>query len=290
MPRSLILPPLMRSLGWLLVSMLSLQGGSGAAKELIGSSGVWNAAALRTSLAFLVLLLFFRVSVWRIWREHAVLVVPYGLLLGLMNLTFYASLQFLPLGMAVTLEFVGPLGLSLWLSRKPSHLAWVLLAGMGVWLMLPLGQAGGNWLGVGLALLAGLWWALYIVTGATVAAHLSSEEGITAGMGIAAVVCGIGWLLASMNGATGHLTGQALGLGLMVAIFSSALPYALELRALGSVPPQLFGIFMSLEPAIAALIGLIFLGEAMSLRGWLAIALVVLASTGVSRDTQTEKS
>ncbi|WP_194165192.1 EamA family transporter [Deinococcus terrestris] len=265
----------------LLVAMLSIQGGAAFAKSLFPTLGAAGTTGLRVTLAAAILGLVFRPRLrelpWAAWRA----ILPYGAALGLMNLTFYLSLTRLPLGLAVTLEFVGPLVLSLVLSRRVQDLGWVALAALGILLIAPRGGVGEGLdpIGVALALTAGAFWALYILAGGAVGRRVPGVTGVVAGMTVAAAVTlpfGI------VQAGTGLLAPSALLAGLAVAVLSSALPYSLEMAALRAIPARVFGVLMSLEPAIAALSGLLFLGERLTLGQWLAMGCVIAASVGIT--------
>ncbi|MFC0616722.1 EamA family transporter [Deinococcus budaensis] len=265
----------------LLLSMLSIQGGAAFAKTLFPALGAAGTTALRVTLAAALLSLIFRPRLRELspgaWRA----VVPYGVALGLMNLTFYLSLTRLPLGLAVTLEFVGPLVLALVLSRRLTDLLWVALAGLGIVLIAPHGGGEGSLdlPGAGLALTAGAFWALYILAGGAVGRRVPGVTGVVAGMLVAAAVT-LPFGIAQAG--PGLLAPAALLAGLAVAVLSSALPYTLEMAALRALPARVFGVLMSLEPAIAALSGLLLLGERLSLGQWLALLCVIAASVGIS--------
>lgn len=265
----------------LLLSMLSIQGGAAFAKTLFPTLGAAGTTALRVTLAAAILSLVFRPNLRILtpaaWRA----VLPYGAALGLMNLSFYLSLTRLPLGLAVTLEFVGPLVLSLVLSRRMQDLLWVALAALGIVLIAPHGGGEGHLdlLGAALALTAGAFWALYILAGGKLGRRVPGVTGVVAGMIVAALVTlPFGLLTAG----TGLLAPSALLAGLAVAVLSSALPYSLEMAALRALPARVFGVLMSLEPAIAALSGLLFLHERLSALQWLAMLCVIAASVGIS--------
>lgn len=274
---SLSLPPVPA----LLLSMVSIQGGAAFAKTLFPTLGAAGTTALRVTLAAALLSLIFRPRLRELPAEAWRAVVPYGAALGLMNLAFYLSLTRLPLGLAVTLEFVGPLVLALFLSRRLTDLLWVALAGVGIVLIAPHGGAEGRLdpLGAGLALTAGAFWALYILAGGAVGRRVPGVTGVVAGMLIAALVTlpfGI------VEAGADLLAPAALLAGLAVAVLSSALPYSLEMAALRALPARVFGVLMSLEPAIAALSGLLFLGERLSVLQGLAMLCVIAASVGIS--------
>ncbi|GGL99772.1 EamA family transporter [Deinococcus aerophilus] len=265
----------------LLLSMLSIQGGAAFAKTLFPTLGPLGTTGLRVGLAAALLALVFRPNLRLLTREDWRAVLPYGAALGLMNLTFYLSLTHLPLGLAVTLEFVGPLLLALFSSRRAVDFAWVALAALGIALIAPLtgGGAALDPLGVVLALTAGGFWAGYILAGGAVGQRLPGTTGVVAGMLVAAVIC-VPFGVAQAG--VGLLAPGALLGGLGVAALSSALPYTLEMRALRAIPARVFGVMMSLEPALAALSGLLFLSERLSVRQWLALLCVIAASAGIS--------
>lgn len=271
----------------LLLAMVSIQGGAAFAKTLFPTLGAAGTTTLRVTLAAALLVVLLRPNLRALTRADWAAIVPYGTALGLMNLAFYESLRTLPLGLAVTLEFIGPLTLSLLLSRRALDVAWVVLAGLGIALISPLGQqlTGGvaaapvSPVGIGLALLAGAFWALYILAGGAVGRRVPGTTGVVAGMIVAAIVTlpfGVAEAGADL------LTPGALLLGLGVAVLSSALPYTLEMRALRAIPARIFGVMMSVEPAIAALSGLLFLGERLGAAQWIAMLCVIAASAGIN--------
>ncbi|MEF2277662.1 DMT family transporter [Deinococcus sp. YIM 134068] len=276
--RALTSPPPIPAL---VLSMLSIQGGAAFAKTLFPTLGAAGTTALRVTLAAALLSLIFRPRLRDLTAEAWRAVLPYGAALGLMNLAFYLSLTRLPLGLAVTLEFVGPLVLSLVLSRRAADLAWVGLAALGIVLIAPHGGEGGGLdpLGAALALTAGAFWALYILAGGAVGRRVPGVTGVVAGMLVAAVIT-LPFGIVQAGG--GLLAPTALLAGLAVAVLSSALPYSLEMAALRALPARVFGVLMSLEPALAALSGLLFLSERLTLLQWLAMGCVIAASAGIS--------
>lgn len=276
-------PPVLMLLG----GMLTIQGGAAIAKGLFGQVGPMGTAGLRVVLAAALLSLLFRVNLRRITPAQWRLIVPYGLMLGLMNLSFYSALSRLPLGVAVTIEFTGPLALSLFLSRRPADFLWVGLAAAGIALMAPLGElqssAGLDPVGLGFALLAGFFWAMYILAGGRVSRELSGTLSVTAGMWIAAIVT----LPFALAGAGANLLSPSVLLaGAGVALLSSAIPYTLEMQALKYIPAKVFGVLSSLEPAIAAVAGLLLLNERLTLVQMLALAAVMVASVGMTLTNQ----
>jgi inner membrane transporter RhtA len=262
----------------LIVAIVCFQAGAALAKGLFPAVGASGAAALRLALAAIMLL-----AVWRPWRmrlsaREVRVIVTYGLALGWMNFFFYLSLRSIPLGIAVALEFTGPLGLAMASSRRAIDFLWILMAALGLLALLPLGL-GSKALdvqGVGCALAAGLCWALYIFFGRKAgAAHGGQTTAL--GMVIGAIVI----VPFGVAQAGAQLFSPAiLPTALAVAVLSSALPYSLEMLAMPLLPTRTVGVLMSLDPAFGALSGLCFLGEHLSWIQWAAIASIMAASAG----------
>ncbi|MET1076463.1 MAG: threonine/homoserine exporter RhtA [Pseudomonas sp.] len=266
--------------GLLLVAMISIQAGAALAKGLFPEIGALGTSALRLTLGSLILVALLRP--WRatLTRANLPALLAYGTALGCMNLLFYLSLQRLPLGVAVALEFTGPLVLAILSSRRLIDFGWIALAMAGLALLLPIGAASDavDLLGACQALGAGACWALYIVFGQKAgAAH--GPHTVVLGMLIAAlIVLPIG--VAHAGSALFSLALLPLALG--VALLSAALPFSLEMMALTRLPTRTFSTLMSMEPAIAAMSGLLYLNEQLSLSQWLAILAIVLASLGTA--------
>lgn len=262
----------------LLVGMVSLTVGTSLAKQLFPLVGAEGASALRASLSALVLVCLWRPWRFRLSRADAGRVLLYGLVLGLMNLTFYTALRTLPLGPAMAIEFVGPLALALIHARRWIHFVWIAGAVVGLGLLLPLrgGTHALDPVGVAFAAAAGLFWALYIIFGKRLS-HLHAGQSVALGMSTAAVVI-LPFGVSSAGVAL--LTPSVLLLGLGVALVSSALPYSLEMIALRHIPKRTFGVLLSAEPAIGAIAGLILLHERLGGLQWLAIGCIVVASVG----------
>jgi inner membrane transporter RhtA len=252
--------------------------GSALAKQLFGEVGSFGTVALRLFFAASVLTLLWRPSL-RIDRQTWRVVLAYGLILGSMNLCFYLALSRLPLGIAVTVEFLGPLAVALAGSRRWLDAFWAALAACGVVLLT---DGGGDLDAVGLlfALAAGALWGLYILVGAALGRHTTEGNGLALGMVVAALVA-VPFGVAEAG--TALIQPWVLAAGLGVALMSSVIPYTLDLEALRRIPPRVFGILMSLEPAMAALIGLVVLQEALQPSQWLAVLCVVAASAGATR-------
>ena len=267
-----------------LLSILSVQGGAAIAKGLFPVLGAAGTTSLRVGLSALVLLAVVRPRLGQLRAAQWRAVVPYGLALGAMNFLFYCALARIPLGLAVTLEVVGPLGLALAGSRRWTDIMWVVLAGAGIALIAPWSSSGLDLLGVGFALAAGVAWAGYIVLGRRTAAVLPGSLAVTVGMLFAALpVLPFGVASGSLLALTPHL----LLLGLLLAVFSSVLPFTLEMQALKTLPTRTFSILMSLEPVAAAASGWLLLDERLTLAQWLAVGLIVVASAGATLTTTT---
>lgn len=265
----------------LLVSMLSIQGGAAIAKGLFPYLGAVGTTGVRIVFAALLTLAVVRPPVRRLVREHAGLLAAYGVALGAMNLTFYMAIARIPLGLGVALEFCGPLALTVWLSRRGLDFAWVLLAAAGLALLTPWNQAAESLdpVGVALALFAGACWAAYIVVGGRLSRRLPAATATSLGLLSAAVVV-LPFALA--DGVVQRIDVQTAAAGLAVAVLSSAIPYTLEMSALSRLPVRTFGVLMSLEPAVAAMMGLLFLSEMLGPSQWIAIACVSAASAGAA--------
>jgi inner membrane transporter RhtA len=235
---------------------------------------------MRIAFASVILVLLWRPSL----REHDAtdlwLAAAFGVALAGMNFTFYQAIDHIPLGPAVTCEFVGPLGVAIAGSRRPLDLLWVALAACGILLLAAPGGSGLNAIGVILAFAAGLWWAAYILLSARIGRAFPGGHGLALAMVVAALLVlpfGIA------QGGSDLLKPEIIVAGLGVAIMSSLIPYSLEMDALRRLPPHVFGVLMSLEPAAAAVAGLIILGEVLQANEWAGMALVIAASAGATR-------
>jgi len=265
------------SISLVLGSIVSVQSGAAAATTLFDQIGPAGAVLLRTLFAAVALVILWRPTLHGHTRPELRLVALLGAVLAAMNLSFYAALDRIPLGLAVTFEFVGPLGVAIAGSRRGADLAWAAFAAGGIALISP--GIGGSLdaLGVGLALLAGVFWAAYILLTARVGRAFERGDGLALAMSFSSLLLLPGGIV---SGGGDLFDPSLLGVGLAVALLSSAIPYSLELEALRRLPENTFGVLMSLEPAVAALVGLAFLGQALSGREVAAIALVVIASAG----------
>lgn len=272
----------------LLVAMVSIQSGASLAKSLFPLIGAPGVTALRLALGTLILAVVFKPWRLRFSKAQRVPLLIYGLALGAMNYLFYLSIQTVPLGIAVALEFTGPLAVALFGSRRPVDFIWVVLAVAGLWFLLPLGKdvAHVDLVGAAFALGAGACWALYIITGQRAGADHGPAT-VALGSLIAAVIfVPIGVIQA--GDALWHWSVLPLGIG--IAILSTALPYSLEMVALTRLPTRTFGTLMSMEPALAAISGMLFLNETLNMVQWLALVSIIAASVGstltLRRDAQ----
>lgn len=293
-------PPVLLGAG-----ILSVQIGAGIAARMFGTVSAAGLTGLRLWAATLVLAgLAARPTIRavrgviadRAWRDAAV-VVAFGVTLGVMNFSIYQAFARIPLGIAVTIEFLGPLAVAIASSRRLIDLVWVVLAGTGVTL---LGTAGASvarlgaevtgtaghvahssaeLAGVIFALVAAAAWAAYILLSASTGRRFSGSSGLVIAMAVASLIV---TPPAVASAGSALLTPAVLGAGLAIGLLSSVIPYRFELETLRRVPARVFGIWMSLEPAVAALVGVVMLSQALSLPQWLAIGCVTIASAGAA--------
>jgi len=278
--------PLLLPYAALIGAIVTLCVGTSLAKGLFPAVGAQGTSAYRVGFAALILVL-----VWRPWRHpisraDLAKVAMYGAVMGVLNLSFYMAIRTVPLGVAVAIEFTGPLLVSVASSRKLIHFVWIGLAVLGLALLLPIdpGAKPLDPVGVGFACVAAVMWALYIILGKRTG-HLHAGRSVALGMVTAAlIVVPIG--VASAGAAL--FQPKLIALGLVAAVMSSAIPYSLEMIALRAIPKRSFGVMLSLEPAAGALAGLVILHEHLALTQWLAIAAIVSASAGVILTTPAE--
>jgi len=269
--------------GLVLIGILSVQVGAAIAKGLFGEISPTAMVWLRLATSALVLAAVARPRFTGRSRQDWLVVLGFGASLATMNWAIYQSFSRIPLGIAVTIEFIGPLTLAVLGSRHARDLVWVLLAGVGV-LLLGLQPGDLDLLGVLSALLAGAAWAAYILLSASTGRRWAGFDGLA----VASIVAAAGMTLPALLSAGSELwDGRILLIGALVGLLSSVIPYSCELVALRSLRPAVFGILMSLEPAAAALAAIVVLSEHLSVLQWLAIACVVAASIGATRSGAT---
>jgi inner membrane transporter RhtA len=263
------------AVGMVLVAAVSPQVGAALAVTLFDELGPAGAAFLRLAFAAIVL--------WAIWRPRLTgdlrLAGAFGVALGLMNWSFYEAISRIPLGIAVTIEFTGPLLVAVIGSRRPLDVVWVALAAVGIVLLVDPGGGSVDPVGVGFALAAAVCWMAYIYLSKRTGAAFPGGSGLAIAMAVGALIV----LPAGVIQADGALAQpDMLGAAFVVALASSVVPYSLELEALRRLPESVFGVLMSLDPAIAALVGYLALDQDLGARDVLAIAMVVVASAGAA--------
>ncbi|WP_112247024.1 EamA family transporter [Kribbella monticola] len=279
--RKLQVPPTVMVLG----GVVSVQFGGALAAQLIQRLGAVGTVSLRLALAVPILLVIARPRLRQRTKRDVAAVVAFGIVLGLMNLSFYLSLERLPLGVAVTIEFIGPLGLAAAMSRKRRDLIAVAGAALGVVLVNGHELSAVNWLGVGFAGLAGALWACYILLSAETGRRFAQLDGLALAIVVSALVTApLG--IATAGGELLHW--HSLVTGLAIALLSSVLPYSLETLALRKMKPAVFGILMSLEPAVGATAGFLILSQRLAAIQLAGMACVVAASIAITRTPRTE--
>ena len=294
-PLGRVPPPLLLGTG-----ILSVQVGAGLAARMFGTVPAAGLTGLRLWWATVLLVGFGArpairairgVVADRAWRDGLV-VLAFGVTLGIMNFSIYQSFDRIPLGIAVTIEFLGPLAVAIASSRKPIDLVWVVLAATGVTLLgtagvsvARVGGAAANpgpdtvLAGVLFALAAATSWACYIMLSAATGRRFGGSSGLVIAMAIGSLVV---TPPAVLSAGRALLRPAVLGVGLAIGLLSSVIPYRFELETLRRVPPRVFGIWMSLEPAVAALVGVVMLSQSLTVPQWLAIGCVIIASAGAA--------
>ncbi|MGN5954307.1 EamA family transporter [Sphingobacterium lactis] len=262
-----------------LLSMVCVQGGASIAKQLFPAIGPIGTTTLRIGLSAILLYLINRPPIFSFNSKQWLYCAIYGLGIAAMNLIFYMAIQRIPLGLGVTIEFIGPLFLAFALSRRWLDVLWASLACVGILLIVPWNSNDIDIIGLLLAFTAGTFWAVYIIIGGKVSKIMDGRHAVSTGMLIATAFI---IPFALWDGSIMSLTPELFLKGLGVAIFSSALPFSLDMIALGRLPAKTFSILTSLQPAFGALSGLLFLSENLSLLQWLSVGCVVLASMGTT--------
>ncbi|WP_306349674.1 EamA family transporter [Flavobacterium sp. '19STA2R22 D10 B1'] len=273
--KSISIPPVLA----VLLSMISIQGGASIAKHLFPVLGTSGTASLRIGFSAIMLQMIFRTNLFKLTKTQWLYCLGYGSCLGAMNLVFYFAIKRIPLGLGVTIEFIGPLTVALLGSRKGLDLVWTGLALSGILLIAPWENNNVDLLGVLFAVLAGAMWAGYIVLGGKISKIMKSGDAVTVGMMFAAIlVLPFGVFSGDLNALNGNL----ILIGIGVALLTSTIPFTLDMGALKELPPKTFSILMSLHPAFGALSGLLFLQEYLTLTQCLSILCVIMASVGAT--------
>jgi len=269
---------------WLVILPIgTVQLGAAIAKNVFDDAAPMTLVWLRLATSAVVLTIFVRPRLRGRTQQDWRVAIAFGVVLGTMNWSIYESFARIPLGIAVTIEFLGPLGLAVVGSRRPRDLVWVALAGIGV-ALLGVEPADLNVAGVAFAMLAGASWAAYILLSGSTGARWPGLDGLTVASVVATLL--MAPLLTTFSG-RGLGDPHVILVGAVVGMLSSVIPYSFELIALRSIRPSLFGILMSLDPAAAALAGIIVVQEYLSTLQWLAIACVIVASVGATRSEST---
>jgi inner membrane transporter RhtA len=269
-----------------LAAAVSVQFGAALGATLFDELGPGGASLLRQAFAAAILLALWRPRIRSYDAAALRLALAFGVALGLMNLCFYEALDRIPLGVCVTIEFIGPVSVAVLFSRRRLDLVWVALAVLGIVLLAnPFGADGVDPTGLALILAAAACWAVYIVLAQRATRVFHGSTGL-------ALAAGVAWLVPlgpglSEAGVSELLAPEALAVGLAVALLSSVIPYSLESESLRRMPAHVFGVLMSLDPALAALAGFLVLGQTLGVRELVAIGLVIAASVGVTRTSAT---
>ncbi|MDR2009435.1 MAG: DMT family transporter [Bacteroidales bacterium] len=262
-----------------LLSMISVQGGASIAKKLFPFLGAYGTSSLRIGISAVILFIINRPKISGFTKKQWFYCMGYGICLGAMNMVFYLAIERIPLGLGVAIEFLGPLTLALLGSRRLLDIVWALLAFAGVMLIVPWKYDGIDPSGIIFALMAGLFWAFYIILGGKVSKIMKNGDAVATGMCFATL------FILPFGILSGDLFNLNPGLflsGIGVAVFSSAIPYSLDLIGLNKLPAKTFSILMSLQPAFGALSGLIFLKEFLTPVQWISILCVIIASIGAT--------
>ncbi len=268
--------------GLVLFSIISIQVGAAIAKHLFPILGAQGTVAMRIIFSALLLVLAARGRVKtfsRIFATNWGILLMFGISMAAMNFIFYMAIARIPLGAAVAIEFIGPLGVAVFTSRRISHFAWVALAAIGIVLLSPLSGIDLDTLGILFALLAGLGWASFIILAARLGERVSGNDGLTIGMVIAAFIM-TPFALPILPDLIFDPLILLASFG--VALLSTTVPLILEYAALKRMPKRTYGVLVSMEPAVAAMVGVLLLGEYLGLQGIIAIACVVIAAIGIT--------
>ncbi len=261
------------------IAVISVHVGAAVAKGLFPLAGPEGVVAIRVGFSAVVLGLAFRVWTLRLDRKGALALLAYGSTLGVMNLMIYKAFESIPIGVAVSIEVIGPLVVATLASRRLLDFLWIALAALGLILLPQVGNSESlSITGIGFALGAAACWGLYIVFGSRLS-HLGAGRSVAAGMIVASLITlpiGVG------QAGTALLDPYVLAVAAAVALLSSMIPYVLDMYAMGRMPKRVFGVLLSASPVIAAFSGLILLGETLSILQWTGISAIMLACAGAA--------
>lgn len=267
----------LRGFSLVMVSIVSVQFGAAIAKEIIGIAGPIGTVFYRVAFAAILLSIVVRPTFRGRTRTDWAYITAFGVVLAGMNVCYYAALQHLPIGVTVTLEFTGPLAVAILGTRRRVDIFWALLAAVGLVLLSPISGVELDVVGVVLALTAGAFWAGYILMSSQVGERVSGLSGLALALMVSSAVTVVP---AVATAGSTLLQPKVIGIGLLVAVMASAIPYGFELEALRSLSPSSFGMLMSLEPAFAAFAGAVVLSEHLGAPELLAIGFVLVANAG----------
>lgn len=266
----------------MLLAIFVIQLGAAIATHLFATLGPDGTVAIRVLISALLMALLTRVDLTTglaLLKNHWRLLLPYGVCMAVMNLFFYMAIARIPLGAAVAFEFIGPLSVAAFTSRQPRHFIWIALAAVGIVLLSPLSGTDLDMTGVVFALLAGVGWAAFILLSRQVSARITGNAGLTLGMLIAAATL-LPFGLPALPALFSNPTVLLLAFG--VAVLSTTIPFTLEFEALKKLPARNYGVLVSLEPVVAALVGAVLLSERLGIKGTIAVVFVVIASIGIT--------
>ncbi len=267
-------------IGLVLLAIVSVQFGSALAKSLFDELGMWGVVSLRVSFSTLILFALWRFKWHSQIRRNFRAILTFGIVFAAMNSCFYAAIDRIPLGVAISLEFSGPLGLAVLKSQRWLDSLWVILAGIGIVLLTPLSGSTVDGWGILLALAAGFFWALYILLSAQMGQRLPGIEGLAWALAVSSVLL---LPVGIVTAGSALLNPKLLAMGAGVAVLSTTLPYSFEMIALRSLPVKVFGVMLSLEPMAGVLAGFLVLGETLSARSLSACLLVSIAAAGAAK-------
>jgi inner membrane transporter RhtA len=267
---------------YVVLGIISVQFGAAIAKQLFDTVGPSGVVFLRTLIGGALFFLLWRPRLRGYSRQDYAIITAYGIVIALMMLSFYAAINRIPLGITVTIAFAGPLGIAVIGSRRMIDVVWVVVAAIGILMLTPLAATNLDPVGLFLAAVSAITWAAFILMSRRVANRFHENAGLAIAMCIAAIVS----LPFGLGGAIKVLVSPALlALGVLVALLSSAIPFALEFHALKRLSARVYGLLVSLEPVVAALVGLVVLGEALGGREIAGIALVTIAAAATTRSS-----
>jgi len=276
--------------GLILLAIMAIQIGASVAVQLFPILGIEGTTAVRIVFSAIILGVTVKGKIsalWQVFLDNWIILCVFGICMAAMNFFFYKAIDRIPLGAVVAIEFIGPLGLAAVTSNRLIHFIWVGLAAVGIFLLSPLSGANLDKWGVLFALIAGSGWTTFIVLGKKVGKKIVGNNGLVIAMIIASII-----MLPFFVQVTDKLLHDpyVLFIGICVALLATSIPFSLEFHALKRLTPRAYGVLISLEPAIAALVGVLILDESIGIRGIIAVVLVVIASIGITFSEKKEST